>query len=607
MVVITHGAWNSIKGNAVPSLLDSDSQSTPRIINEPSQVSLEILFTIFPAYKLTTFHLPLILISHRTYYALPSGSPLPPLRPPPTSAHAPHSLYSDPRNIVPNPQTKRVKISALGVHFDFSVGRAGTDFKIGQSHRRMNYRAVIDLLPDELLLGIFNHIRRSGTKLEFNRLPVWKWHVLVHVCRRWRHIVFTSPFSLDINLLCTYSTPVRKYLACWPSLPVIVNYDCWREITPNVEANIIDALGHHGPISQIKLKVSRSLWNRVANVMHKSFPALTFLSISIMGGKVPMLPNGFLGGNASSLRGIRFHGIHTFALSNLLSHTRGLVKLELSDSDVDSDQTLCILPTTLVACLAMLPSLKDLSLTLTSKNSQFPHPNSRTVLPALSSFSFDGERTYLEDFVARIDTPILDTIDITFEEFPDSRIPQLSHFINRTPAFRTSRFDDAKMYFDDGDTIFLYLSRGQDLADCPISIKISSCNGKSYLVGCIAQVLYQTSAVLSNVARLEIRLERFGEFSDEVGDVDDIDWLGLLCQFAAVKTLHISEEFADRIARAFEEAHTKRRNLLPALDLLYLEGGSVENPFAIIQGYRRPFIIRHEVLNPASSESEESE
>ncbi|KAH9968522.1 hypothetical protein BGW80DRAFT_1337992, partial [Lactifluus volemus] len=36
----------------------------------------------------------------------------------------------------------------------------------------------------------------------------WKWHRLVHVCRRWRHIIFDSPRSLDLQLFCTYGTPV---------------------------------------------------------------------------------------------------------------------------------------------------------------------------------------------------------------------------------------------------------------------------------------------------------------------------------------------------------------------------------------------------------------
>ncbi|KAH9963476.1 hypothetical protein BGW80DRAFT_1351168, partial [Lactifluus volemus] len=36
----------------------------------------------------------------------------------------------------------------------------------------------------------------------------WEWHRLAHVCRRWRHIIFDSPRSLNLQLFCTYGTPV---------------------------------------------------------------------------------------------------------------------------------------------------------------------------------------------------------------------------------------------------------------------------------------------------------------------------------------------------------------------------------------------------------------
>jgi hypothetical protein len=466
---------------------------------------------------------------------------------------------------------------------------------------------VIDLLPDELLLGIFDHIRRSVTELEFRRIPVWKWHVLVHVCRRWRQIVFGSPVRLDLQLLCTYGTPVRKYLACWPAFPIVVNYDCWRELTPSIENNIVTALEHHSRIRQIDLKVSSSLWSKVATVMQKSFPSLSSLSISITDGEVPIFPSGFLGRSAPRLRGIQFHGIPTSVLPTFLSYTSHLVKLELTDSD--TDRTRCISPVALVACLTRLPKLETLSITFTSRTFQPVHlpPRTRVVLPALTSFSFDGGRTYLEDFVAQIDTPALDSIDITFQDFPDPRIPHLSQFINRT-AFKTSRFNDAKIYFDDGNTIFLYLGHGHDLADFPISIKISSCDGKNHQVWSIAQVLRQTSAMLSNVVRLEIRVERCGEFEEEDEDLDDINWLELLCQFTAVKTLHISEEFAERIAHALEETHTVTGNqVLPALDSVFLEGDqtcSVKDLFAILQARGRPFFMRYGGFNAGGSESE---
>jgi hypothetical protein len=63
----------------------------------------------------------------------------------------------------------------------------------------------------------------------------------------------------------------------------------------------------------------------------------------------------------------------------------------------------------------------------------------------------------------------------------------------------------------------------------------------------------QTSAKLSNAVRLEIRVERRGEFEEEGEDMGGINWLERLCQFTAVETLHTSEEFALSIAHALEE------------------------------------------------------
>ena len=56
------------------------------------------------------------------------------------------------------------------------------------------------------------------------------WHTLVHVCRKWRNIVFGSPRRLDLRLYCTEKTPVRKTLEVWPLLPIVVygfGYEKW--------------------------------------------------------------------------------------------------------------------------------------------------------------------------------------------------------------------------------------------------------------------------------------------------------------------------------------------------------------------------------------------
>ncbi|KAI0291180.1 hypothetical protein B0F90DRAFT_1779209, partial [Multifurca ochricompacta] len=53
---------------------------------------------------------------------------------------------------------------------------------------------------------------------------MWEWHRLTHVCRRWRYLIFASPHRLDLRLLCTNGTPVRRTLDCWPALPISIQY-----------------------------------------------------------------------------------------------------------------------------------------------------------------------------------------------------------------------------------------------------------------------------------------------------------------------------------------------------------------------------------------------
>jgi hypothetical protein len=75
---------------------------------------------------------------------------------------------------------------------------------------------AINILPDDVLLEIFDLCRSYFNPVNPVRpLLVWKWDVLVHVCKRWRQLVFSSPRRLDLQILCTYGTPVRKNLGIW--------------------------------------------------------------------------------------------------------------------------------------------------------------------------------------------------------------------------------------------------------------------------------------------------------------------------------------------------------------------------------------------------------
>ena len=58
------------------------------------------------------------------------------------------------------------------------------------------------------------------------------WYKLIHVCRRWRYLIFASASHLGLCLVCTYGTPVADMLAHSPPLPLIIDHsDFARDMT----------------------------------------------------------------------------------------------------------------------------------------------------------------------------------------------------------------------------------------------------------------------------------------------------------------------------------------------------------------------------------------
>jgi hypothetical protein len=108
---------------------------------------------------------------------------------------------------------------------------------------------TINMLHDNVLLEIFNLYviegfrfrhpsktrRRQGGISLFETLRIQEWIMLVHICRRWRTIVFQSPHRLNLRLLCTYKTPARDTHDVWPPLPL---WPSKRENTPFANINI---------------------------------------------------------------------------------------------------------------------------------------------------------------------------------------------------------------------------------------------------------------------------------------------------------------------------------------------------------------------------------
>jgi hypothetical protein len=140
----------------------------------------------------------------------------------------------------------------------------------------------IDVLPDDVLLVIFDIYMDQALNIISEALLRKKlvegWQPLVHVCRRWRSVVFGSPRHLNLRLGCSFKTPVRDKLDIWPASPLII-YDDGRDRMDGV-GNITAALERNDRVYQIALSLTSSQLERVSAAM-QPFPELTHLVLGV--------------------------------------------------------------------------------------------------------------------------------------------------------------------------------------------------------------------------------------------------------------------------------------------------------------------------------------
>ena len=142
------------------------------------------------------------------------------------------------------------------------------------------------------------------------------WQSLVHVCQRWRSLVFESRRRLNLQLYCTPETPARDKLDIWPALPLIVS----GGLSTGTD-NIIAALGQTNRVCQVTLWVYAD-WQleRVLAAMQVPFPELVDLWLELHSNReVPVIPDSFLGGSAPRLRSFALDRIPFPGLPKLLS------------------------------------------------------------------------------------------------------------------------------------------------------------------------------------------------------------------------------------------------------------------------------------------------
>jgi hypothetical protein len=417
---------------------------------------------------------------------------------------------------------------------------------------------TIETLPDDPLLGIFDFYVEATRDDD-------RWHTLVHVCPRWRNVVFASPRRLGLRLLSTQRRSVEKILDLWPALPIIIR-DNSPEFTPRGAKNIIVALKYSNRVCEMTLSdISAPFSEQFLAVSQDPFPALTDLTLSNWRNIKVTLPDTFLGGSTPRLQTLSMRGISFPALPKLLLSASHLVRLGL----LDIPNSGYISPEAIAACLSTLNNLEQLDITFNSPRSrpdratQRPPPLTRSILPALTHFAFKGVSEYLEDLVARIDAPRLRTVNITFFNRLIFDVLQLSQFISRVEALKV--LDQARISFLH-TSIDITVS-GKTEADHRPNLQLEILSTWSeWQLSSLAQLCSSLSPFAA-LERLDIDTHFVGHW---LHDTEDTQWLELLRPFTAVKDLHFFNKHAQRVIPSLPQpAEEGATDTLPAFNNIF--------------------------------------
>jgi len=418
-------------------------------------------------------------------------------------------------------------------------------------------KVTIDMLPGEILLEVFA-FRMGGVDDNY-----YEWETLAHVCRRWRSIVFAAPRRLNLRL-CTARTPTSKMLDIWPALPIAVYLPGKND---EINDNVLNALWKNDRVCKVNVNnVSDDDLEELVRVMQVAFPALTDLDLHSY--EDAFLPGSFLDGSAPNLRSLRLVHVAFPALPKLLLSCPGLVSLSLlgiSDSGYISSDAM-------VDCLSSLTRLETLEIDFLysqprpNQASRRPPPPTRTVFPVLSKLQLEGVTEYLEQILAHIEAPILDSVDIRFFDPLVFDVSRIAPCIGRTGTFET--FDQAYMHFDRHHYIDVVLSSrngttGGKLLNLSLQWEDSGWKllklirggfGPRFEPFCLCDV---------------DRRSHLPSWAEGMGNGP---WLHLLRLFAATECMYLTKRLAVRVAPALQElTGAGVKEVLPVLQNIFVE------------------------------------
>ena len=411
----------------------------------------------------------------------------------------------------------------------------------------LSQQATIDKLSKEVLLEIFRYYLDAYPRF---------WPRLVHICHKWRCIIFASPRALHLRRFCTRGTSVLKTLEYWPAIPIAVQYGGPQHSAPEDEDNIITALKQSHLVSSISLTVTSSLLEKLYAI-ERSFSELEDLFLLSQNSVRLTMPSAFWWG--PGLRRLCSTRIAFPSLLQLLHSSRNLVDLQLHEAFNPWD----FLPEALTNALSGMARLRSFSLYFLSTDNYITLPSphkERVSLPALTHLDFRGIHIYLEDLVAGIDAPRLGDIEVTFFNESVYYLPKLREFIDRIDMHNSH--SQANIISSERAISISLAQPGT-----PTCLKLQLiCDSLSAQLLAMARICNFLSACLFNVKDLRIFATRPSNWAY----YGYRQWLKLISSFTCVNLFQVAGNLSTYILRDLQLPDRKREAVLPYLRVLYI-------------------------------------
>src|SRR5712672_3283798 len=438
------------------------------------------------------------------------------------------------------------------------------------------YRSPIDILNDDALLEIFNHLRlddERGWDLQL------QWSKLSHICRRWRSLIFGSSSYLKIHLPILKWTSIIPMVTQFPPLPLVI--DCKAEtriggisMFTMYELWLLFALEHRDRMRHIALQASPQDWHQLFVYMHGPFQRTEYLSLASTATEDTAkltLPESFM---APNLRHLTLTGIGLSKGLPLLASTVALVTLKLCRIQHFS-------PEDLVTRLQRMPHLKELSIDFSTP---FLRPNtggelmqtpiSVVSLPALKQLEFHGVAAYLDSLVSRINAPVLEQLTITLFNQASFTLPHLSQFMNTAEELR----HPISSVLLDHEAVSIAISHHEPPFEDVFNLRVR-CSQFNWQINSAAQICAALLPILSIVE--ELTLDSYGYVShwhfmlQGADAVTSAVWRDLILPFKRVRKLSFSHVLWSGLSTALhldgEGPGSFLRRLLPELQTLEIK------------------------------------